>query len=317
MPVEKGEHADEFHILTDAGVYRERLYKTEEELERLVVAHAEEVFGRSTLYFDVKQRVASKLHAGITDGLLLDFRKKPNPHLWVVEYELYSHDLDKHVIPQLRRFVKAFSNEETIATVRDSVYTEITTNAQKLKAFKKLAGEKSEVYLTLNKTLHAGDATMLLVYDRLPENIDGIFDEADFNYDTRFMEFRTFESKGKMIHLVNPLLHGEAEVGAARPQRVFKFVEGKHWKQGALKIEILKLLAEKSGPLGRKEIIAELKKKLTLSEADKEMLGSRTRWEKTARFAITSLSLDKCIVARAKNQWVITEKGKQVLGNTA
>ena len=304
-----------FHLLTDTGVYRERTYKNEEELERLVVAHADEIFGKSTLYFDVKQRVATKLHSRVTDGLLLDFRKKPIPHLWVVEYEMYSHDLERHVIPQLRGFVKAFSNEETIATVRDSVYNEINTDAKKQKLFKELTGDKLEPYLTLNKTLHAGDATILLVYDRLPENIDEIFDESDFSYDTRFMEFRTFEGNGKLVHLVNPLLPGEAEAGTGKRQGGFK-VEGTHWKKTDLEKEVLKLLAEKKAPLGRKEIIAELENRLTLSEADRQILTTRPRWETYTRFAISDLSLEKggkLIETHGKNQWVINEKGRKAV----
>ncbi len=204
MPVEKSEERDEFHVLTDSGTYTEHHYTNEKELEQLVVAHAEEVFGKNTLYVDVKQKIASKFQARITDGLLLDFRKKPIPHLWVVEYELGSHDLEKHVIPQLRGFVKAFDNEETITALRNAIYQEISRNEKKLRKFKELAQEREEVYLTVDKALQ-GDATILLVYDRLPWNIEERFDESDFTYDTYFMVFRTFEREGKLVHLVNPL----------------------------------------------------------------------------------------------------------------
>jgi hypothetical protein len=136
--------------------------------------------------------------------LLLDFRKKPVPHLWVVEYELGSHDLEKHVIPQLRGFVKAFDNEETITALRNAIYQEISRNEDKLRKFKELAQEKEEVYLTVDKALQR-DATILLVYDRLPWNIEERFDESDFTYDTYFMVFRTFGREGKLVHLVNPL----------------------------------------------------------------------------------------------------------------
>src|SRR5207249_2635110 len=128
--------------------------------------------------------------------------------------------------------------------------------------------------------------------------------------DTYLMEFRTFQNDGKQVHLFNPLVIGK---GAAGPKRVFKWVEGKHWKQSELKKEVLKLLAEKKTPMGRKGIISALKRRLTLSAADKVMLGSRTRWEKTARFAITNLSLDKSIEARAKNEWTISKKGRRAL----
>jgi hypothetical protein len=202
----------EFQILTEDGVYRERPYKNEQELERLVVDHSEEVFGKSTLYFSVKQRVASKLHSRVTDGLLLDFRNKSIPRLCVVEYELYSHDLEKHTIPQLRGFVKAFNNEETVTAVRETVYNEVSNNNEKLRRFKELAGENSEVHFTLDRALH-GDKTLLVVFDRVPENIDDVLEEADFVYDTWITDFRTFEKDGKLLHLVNPLVPLEAGAG--------------------------------------------------------------------------------------------------------
>jgi hypothetical protein len=212
LPHDKGDTSHEFQILTDSGVYQERPYKNEQELERLVVNHAEQVFGKSALYFSVKQRVASKLQARVTDGLLLDFNNKAIPHMWIVEYELNTHDLEKHVIPQLRGFVKAFENEETVTTVRETVYHEITASDEKLRRFKELAGEKSEVHFTLDRALH-GNATLLIIYDRVPENIDDVLEEADFDYDTWITEFRTFEKDGRLVHLVNPLLPLETSIG--------------------------------------------------------------------------------------------------------
>jgi hypothetical protein len=73
MPVEKSEEGDEFHVLTDSGAYTEHHYKNEKELEELVVAHADEVFGKNTLYVDVKQKdcgqVPSQDHGWVASRL--------------------------------------------------------------------------------------------------------------------------------------------------------------------------------------------------------------------------------------------------------
>ena len=311
LPAETTQEGDNFQILTESGPYTERSYKSEKDLEELVTTRADEVFGKKTLYFGIKQKVASKLHPRVTDGVLIDFRKKPIPHFWVVEYELSSHDLERHVIPQLRGFVKAFGNEETTAAVRESIYQQITASEEKTKRFKELAGGESEIYYTLDKALH-GDATILLVYDRVPEDIDEVLSESDFDYDTWLMEFRTFESHGKLVHLVNPLVLKEVDTSVSKGA---KRVEGKHLTKNAYEMEILKLLAEQKAPLERKEIIARLGDRLAnaFSPADKEMLRSKTRWEKYARFAISDLAIEKSINASTKNQWVITEKGRAVL----
>src|SRR5205823_3914949 len=141
---------------------------------------------------DVKQKLESKIHARVVDGLLLDFRKKPTPHLLIVEYELSSHDLERHVIPQLRGFVKALDNEDTITTLRGAIYTQVNADSNKRRRFKRLIGDKAEVHFALDRALHS-PPTILLVYDSVPEGIYEVLDESDFNYDTFIMEFRTFE----------------------------------------------------------------------------------------------------------------------------
>ncbi len=257
------EDENQYHVLTDSGVYKEHPYKNEQELERLVVAHAEDVFGKSTLYFGVKQKVASKLHARVTDGLFLDFTKKPIPYLWVVEYELDSHDLERHVIPQLRGFVKAFANEETTATLRSSIYDEINASAEKLRRFQELAGEKAEVYFTLDKALH-GDATILVVYDRLPENLEKRLDEADFDYDARFIEFRTFENKGKLAHYFNPLRSS----GVAKP--VGEIMPDEKKAEKVNRLDRVKQILREKGALSYADIVKMLPGDIALIPAIKD-----------------------------------------------
>ncbi len=196
---------DEYHIITDTGTYREKQYKDEGELERLTVVHAKEVFGEDAIYFDIKEKVRSKLRPRITDGLLLDFRNKKSPRIWIVEYELGSHNLERDVIPQLRGFVKAFQNEETLAVIRDSIYNGIRSDREKLARFKELAGADSEIYYVINKALHRVPQ-VLVVFDVLYREIGDAIDESDLGDGTKLMEFMTFEKDGKFVHFVNPLL---------------------------------------------------------------------------------------------------------------
>jgi hypothetical protein len=99
-------------------------------------------------------------------------------------------------------------------------------------------------------------------------------------------------------------------------ERASQRVEGKHLSQGDYETEVLKLLRQKNLPVGRKEIIAELKNALgsRFSGADLAILKNRkARWENTARWAISGLASQKLIERQGKNQWVITEKGRTVL----
>ena len=86
--------------------------------------------------------------------------------------------------------------------------------------------------------------------------------------------------------------------------------------QGDYEGEVLRLLGEQNLPLGRKEIIAELKKRLvnSFSGADLVTLKNRkARWENTARWSISGLASQKLIERQGKNQWVISERGRTVI----
>jgi len=96
-------------------------------------------------------------------------------------------------------------------------------------------------------------------------------------------------------------------------------ISGSHFTQPDLEIEILQVINEKTHPMSSIEIIRELKVRLgsLFTQADLELtVGGRLRWEATARFAIyQGLKKKQYIEAMTKNQWVITEKGKQYLSS--
>jgi predicted small metal-binding protein len=225
----------EYRVITGDGIYAQKAYDNEEEMEKLVVQHAKEVFGEDALYFDVKQKVTSRLRSRITDGVLLDFRTRSQPRFWIVEYELRSHDIEGNVIPQLRGFTKAIRNEETIASVRDFVYNEIRSDPQKLGKFKKLAGEGAEIHYLVNKALHEGPG-LLVIFDRLDQQIANAIDESDLVDPPTLMEFVTFQNNDKLAHLVNPLVSNEmvrTRMGGVSTARVGVGVERK-WGRGTL-----------------------------------------------------------------------------------
>lgn len=60
-------------------------FKNEEDLERAVLALTDDIFGKKSIYIDLKKKVKNKniSFANIPDGYLLDFRSKIK--LWIVE----------------------------------------------------------------------------------------------------------------------------------------------------------------------------------------------------------------------------------------
>ncbi len=90
-------------------------------------------------------------------------------------------------------------------------------------------------------------------------------------------------------------------------------VEGEHLKQPDFEREILRILADEQRPLTRKEIIGKIYERMAsmFSDADKAKIRTGgARWEKTARWAITTLKRDGLIEVKEKNQYTLTAKSK-------
>ncbi len=110
-------------IVTKDGVYHLYNYKSENDLERMVVEHALEIFGKDTVYFDLKRKISSKAGFGtIPDGYVIDLKKDK---LYLIEVELISHSLKRHVLPQITNFIMALDNEKTVTKLVDEFYSEM------------------------------------------------------------------------------------------------------------------------------------------------------------------------------------------------
>jgi hypothetical protein len=93
-------------------------------------------------------------------------------------------------------------------------------------------------------------------------------------------------------------------------------VEGPHLKQPDFEREILGILAEEQRPMTRKGITNKIYERMRLDFSDADKAQIRTggaRWEKTARWAITTLKRDGLIEAKEKNQYTLTAKGREAL----
>lgn len=110
-------------IVTKNGVYHLYNYQNENDLERMVVEHATEIFGNDTVYFDLKRKISSKSGFGtIPDGYVIDLKQDK---LYLIEVELISHSLKRHVLPQITNFIMALDNEQTVSKLVEEFYKEL------------------------------------------------------------------------------------------------------------------------------------------------------------------------------------------------
>lgn len=110
-------------IITKDGKYYLHNYKSEAELERMIIEHSSEIFGKDALYLNLKKKIASmKGTSGIPDGFLIDFE---NNKFYIIEIELSVHEIVSHISNQLIRFKVAMNNADTKTQLTKDVYNKI------------------------------------------------------------------------------------------------------------------------------------------------------------------------------------------------
>lgn len=161
-------------VSVDSARFEKTSFSDEDELEKVVVQHADDIFGKKSLYIDVKKKVKHKKSSfvSIPDGYVIDFRE--SPQLWVVENELSSHDSFKHIGIQLLKFASQFS--EGSFEVK-----EILLNAiYKSKALKKKAvqlakqGGFANISEALDYAIFKNDFGFVIVIDEVTEDLSRV-----------------------------------------------------------------------------------------------------------------------------------------------
>src|SRR5690242_9051462 len=85
-------------LVTPYGTFNLIQYETEQEFERAIVAHVNDIFGERRIYLDCKRRIGAKGgKQSVPDAYLIDVSSPRDPQLYVVENEISSHDLFKHI----------------------------------------------------------------------------------------------------------------------------------------------------------------------------------------------------------------------------
>lgn len=79
-------------------------FDNEAEFEKAVIVNQKYLFGKDSVYVDVKKKIGKDNHRGIPDAFLIDFYDTKKPQLYIVENEIASHDVYAHISEQIVRF---------------------------------------------------------------------------------------------------------------------------------------------------------------------------------------------------------------------
>lgn len=90
-------------LISDNKTYRYYEYTLEAEFEKVIVDKSQQIFGKNTVYIDIKKKIGNEIIT-IPDGYLIDFSFAEKTRLYIIENEISTHDPYKHIGSQILKF---------------------------------------------------------------------------------------------------------------------------------------------------------------------------------------------------------------------
>jgi len=205
-------------ILNQEGTLFElQIYQVEEELERDVVDNAEHIFGRSSIYIDVKKRMRGNNIVTIPDGYVIDMADPQEPKLFVIENEIVGHDPFRHIGIQMLKFVTSF--EDSRRSVRNFLMEEMSKDPAKVQKLEVAANEAGSrnVDAYLDKAVYS-EFRGLVIIDEAREELHQVLRRINANISV--LEFKAYQDAGGNRLLQFDTLYDEYEESSAAEETV-------------------------------------------------------------------------------------------------
>lgn len=193
-----------YKIIDEQGdVYTQYVYTKETDFERMIVSHAETIFGSAGIYFDLKKRIGTpKKGAVIPDGYFLDLTFHNDPRLYLVEVELHDHDVYGHIGEQILRF--GISTESDKYKMKTLLLEDVDADRKKKE---KLADffEKSKydnINTLLDKVIFENKPAAIIVIDEATDELSNVM--AQLTMVTEVVEAQTYICGEKKLHRFSP-----------------------------------------------------------------------------------------------------------------
>jgi len=184
-------------------IYKPFIYDNEEDFEIDVFNLADQLFGESSIYIDIKKKIKGKNINSIPDGYVIDMAEPANPKLFVVENEIVSHDPFRHIGSQMLRFVTSFNDSQL--QIREILMEEIDKDRYHLSRLKE--GWKKSTCRNIDDYLNQavyGDFKGIVIIDEAKRELYQVLEKIKANISV--IELKTFVSdNGKEIHQFNTL----------------------------------------------------------------------------------------------------------------
>ena len=196
-------------IIINGKQYELFSFDLEEDFEREIVNHAEEIFGKNTILFDVKKRLKSIKTSivSIPDGYLIEASNPDKPRLFILENELAEHDPFNHIGIQLMRFGTSYGSGSR--EVKQFLVKEIRKDPEKKKFIDEII-KKSKFHNIdelIEHVVFDEPYSAIVIIDEITEDLNIVLNQLRKRPD--IIEFKTYNEKGKdlpmsFIHRFTP-----------------------------------------------------------------------------------------------------------------
>jgi len=197
-------------ILIDGVEYELWTPPNEDDFERVVKEHAQDIFGEQSVYLDLKQKLKSRSGIGsIPDGYVIMLGDSPHWH--IVEVELSSHPLHEHIVSQVSKFIIGIKNPRASAEILATIYAEINGD-DFLQLKVKKASEPTEIYKFLSDLISKPPILTIII----EKDTEGLREAISTlaHTEIKVVEFKTFTREGVGLaihaHLFEPVFQAPA-----------------------------------------------------------------------------------------------------------
>jgi hypothetical protein len=193
-------------LVTPFGTFKLTQYETENEFERAVVSKVSDIFGERRIYLDCKRRIGAKDgKQSVPDAYLIDVSSPRNPQLYVVENEISSHDLFKHIGVQLLQFSVSFA--QAGRTIKQILFDEVCSEPSAKARCEKYAHEGGFRNLDhfLESVVLDKEFRALVIIDEETDDLHAV--TKNLGFPVEIIEFSTYvNERGERIHRFEPFL---------------------------------------------------------------------------------------------------------------
>jgi len=191
-------------LLIDGAKFEEWTPQKEvEEFHPIVKEHIKDIFGEQSFFLEASKLKSEAGKGSIPDGFVIILGEKPEWH--ILEMELSSHDVYKHVVDQVGRFINGIGSTSTQHKIVEAIYQEIIQNKVLKAEFEEIIGS-NEVYKSLNDLISKPPVLTVIIEEKTPELEEAL---SLLRYSPiNIVEFQTFRRAGTEsvhAHLFKPL----------------------------------------------------------------------------------------------------------------